>query len=510
MRSNGHPNLESIPHSTRNIVNNALMGNVPGKLENEGVARPNRSMSASAAQTPSGRNGTTTAGARSQRTSSLVGTLLSSRRRSSSSEVNGNGNPYKRKSTKDKEKMEERHVKQLIVKYNETVDGGFLAPFGSCGTDKLDYDAKVVKNLIMERRLAPFYTPLQDFDDSWSREEVIKIIEALPLHAPFNENLETFEDVPIGDLSQSDIDHLIDKTLSRREQRRMRSKIFKARLYKKRIIWQERENERFLESKIEGKQSKLQSNPNLPSDDLKYAMYSNGAECPICFLYYPQPINMSRCCLQPICSECFVQIKRAEPHFPHDEEDPSNPQDEEKDPNMLTSEPTNCPYCATPDFGITYEAPADRKVGPQGLAPSSYVYHKKDSPEQDSVPRTQDRRGSLASTDQRVVTSDSLRPDWQVKLNKERMRLARRSANATAIHVSNQLVTPGHQASAGVTSTSAPRSNSNDNTVEFQHSSPTPLWPANATAAEIENHMIEQAIKLSLAEHERENSPKKR
>lgn len=29
--------------------------------------------------------------------------------------------------------------------------------------------------------------------------------------------------------------------------------------------------------------------------------------------YYPPLINTSRCCDQPICTECFVQIKRAEP-----------------------------------------------------------------------------------------------------------------------------------------------------------------------------------------------------
>ncbi|ORX72602.1 hypothetical protein DL89DRAFT_79966 [Linderina pennispora] len=33
-------------------------------------------------------------------------------------------------------------------------------------------------------------------------------------------------------------------------------------------------------------------------------------ECPICFLYYPQNINYTRCCHKPVCTECFVQIKR--------------------------------------------------------------------------------------------------------------------------------------------------------------------------------------------------------
>ena len=33
-----------------------------------------------------------------------------------------------------------------------------------------------------------------------------------------------------------------------------------------------------------------------------------------------QHLNISRCCLQPICSECFVQIKRLDPHPPHDDQ----------------------------------------------------------------------------------------------------------------------------------------------------------------------------------------------
>ena len=146
--------------------------------------------------------------------------------------------------------------------------------------------------------------------------------------------------------------------------------MFNARLYKKRIIWQERENEKFLEHKLEARKNKNeQTNKFLPSDDLKYSLYKNGTECPICFLYFPEPMNYSRCCLQPICTECFVQIKRLEPHFPHDEEvDPTEAQqsDEEKDPNLLISEPANCPYCATPNFGEMCIRDRDKSVKGNG------------------------------------------------------------------------------------------------------------------------------------------------
>ncbi|KAJ1677792.1 SNF1-interacting protein, partial [Spiromyces aspiralis] len=58
-------------------------------------------------------------------------------------------------------------------------------------------------------------------------------------------------------------------------------------------------------------------------------------ECPICFLYYPANINYTRCCHKPICTECFVQIKR----------------------NDELLSPANCPYCTVPEFGVIYYPP---------------------------------------------------------------------------------------------------------------------------------------------------------
>jgi hypothetical protein len=58
-------------------------------------------------------------------------------------------------------------------------------------------------------------------------------------------------------------------------------------------------------------------------------------ECPICFLYYPSNINRSRCCDQPICTDCFVQLKR----------------------NGETWNSVTCPFCVEEDFGIVYYSP---------------------------------------------------------------------------------------------------------------------------------------------------------
>lgn len=53
--------------------------------------------------------------------------------------------------------------------------------------------------------------------------------------------------------------------------------------------------------------------------------------------YYPPGLVHTRCCDQPICTECFVQIKRADPTTTH-----------------LESEPAACPFCMEPNFGCLY------------------------------------------------------------------------------------------------------------------------------------------------------------
>ncbi|AGO12725.1 AaceriADR255Wp [[Ashbya] aceris (nom. inval.)] len=463
------------------------MGNVPGKLEAEeygtmngrrgGSQKQYRSLSQSS--TASSGSAAADSG-RSRRATSLVGNLLSAGGVSRAESYGGS--TYRRRVAREKDRLREQHALRLVVRSDETVDGGYLAPYGSYRLEKLDYDAPVVQSLIVERRLAPFYTPLQDFDPAWTREELVRVVDSLMLHAPFEEELEEFEGVPLGNLGSADIDALVDKTLSRREQRRQRSKIFRARLHRKRILWQEEENSKFLELKLEARRTGVPS-ACLPSDDAKWDLYQNGAECPICFLYFPEPMNVSRCCLQPICTECFVQIKRQEPHFPHDEVDPAQP-DEDKDPNMLISTPASCPFCATPNFGVTYKAPADRVLGIQGAPPNSYVSSVSNPPHHHTEPPP--RRKSVAHDHASVVTSDMIRPDWETELIKERTKLARRAANATAIHVSNRLVDPGHT-----------RGYSNS----FASASSTYASNSSMTA-DFEEEMIRHVMRLSLLDQQ--------
>ena len=498
------------------------MGNVPTKLDQDGnpvetVNRPGYPTSGSMSSA-SGATSTTdqspNRGTRTRRASPLVSTFLNSGNRYRSGSIqdpNAPGaasaysSPHKRRSSKEKEAIKEQHARNILVRYDESVDGGFLAPYGSYGFDKLDYNADVVKSLIIQRRLAPFYTPLQDFDSSWSREELLKIVEGLPLHAAFNEHPEEFEDIPTGDLNKPNFDYLIDRNCTKKEYRRTHAKIFRARLHKKRIIWQETENEVFLEAKLDVRSGKVKNN-YLPSEELKYDLYANGSECPICFLYIPGPLNYSTCCQQPICTECFVQIKRADPHFPHDEVDPTQPvkDDSEKDPNLLTTEPANCPYCATTEFTIIYTPPKDRKVGIQGIPPATYKSPVPQAGDDNQDKKSEDKPESKDINMSNAVSSDDIRPDWEAKLNKERQRLARRSANATAIHVSNQLVNPEYAVSGNQGSPT--RRGSAQNSRATSNSGTRRSQRQGKSIEELENQMVQEAIRLSLKDEEQRKS----
>lgn len=453
------------------------MGNVPTKLDQES---PGKSATSDTSASVDGED----VRARGKRASSLGNMLNSNGRvRSDSSPDKGS----RKRSSREKEELKEESAKKLVIRYDETVDGGYLAPHGCYNLEKLDYDADIVRKLIIDRKLAPFYIPLQDFDESWTKEEVIKIIEGLPLHAPYNEHVEEFEEVPVGNLKDPFFDHLIDKGLSKKEQRRMHALIFRARLYRKRILWQESENNAYLEQKYDDKNSTSTTHKYLPNDELKYALYKNGSECPICFLYIPGPLNYSKCCQQPICTECFVQIKRADPHFPHDEVDPTQTQtdDSEKDPNLLISEPSNCPYCATPNFSVTYSPPRERAVGINGRSPNSY----RPVNITDKVIKTY------------TVASDDIRPDWEQRLNKERARLARRSANATAIHVSNRLIGPQRTA----TTTSDESQSESTSRVDGRAAG-----ISETALDELERQMVNEAIRLSLQDEKRKKKEGKR
>lgn len=375
----------------------------------------------------------------------------------------------------DRLRSREKHHMDLVVRFRELVDGGYLAPFGTYKLN-LDFDTQVVRTLIVERRLAPFFTPLQDFDELWTPSELVTLVRQLPLHAldaAYESNDEDEED-----------DHKPHRLLNyhkRQEQKRLHA----AMLERVKRKQQDSETE-YEEARRKG------TDPSLPLTDLLTRLYGNASECPICFLYFPQPLNNSRCCRQPICTECFVQIKRLDPHPPQDEDS--------ENPHTLLSEPAKCPYCAMPNFGVTYEPPRDLYVGIGApTTPGAFraysaimetseaeatdatadatedkdadtaVVESEASPVLSRAQRKPRRRSSVAADSDTVILTDYIRPDWEVKLAAARSKLARKAATASAIHALNLLIGDSNR----------------------------PLMLMS-----LEDRMVEEAIKLLLLEEE--------
>lgn len=196
----------------------------------------------------------------------------------------------------------------------------------------------------------------------------------------------------------------------------------------------------------------LPPDPFVNGQPIEAYLYKDASECPICFLYYPPYLNTTRCCEQAICSECFVQIKRPDPHPPeHEQPDPNAPPVSEEErlaqaEGLLVSEVATCPYCKTPEFGITYAPPPFRRGLTYGSGSNPYQLTSARS-SQTSVsstgisPGPGRRRGtSLSATSPEVITTDKVRPDWANKLAAARAHAARRSAAATALHTAAYLM----------------------------------------------------------------------
>jgi len=56
--------------------------------------------------------------------------------------------------------------------HDETVDYGALVPQGVY-TGPRDWNQAVVSQFITSRRLAPFYRPLEDYEDSWDDDQIL-------------------------------------------------------------------------------------------------------------------------------------------------------------------------------------------------------------------------------------------------------------------------------------------------------------------------------------------------
>jgi hypothetical protein len=138
-----------------------------------------------------------------------------------------------------------------------------------------DYDTHLVKKLIRQRRLAPFYAA---------------------------------EEVEPDDSTETEIDE--DSFSDSSSSKKPTKKIKKNRPNK--------DDPEFVESSY--------FNADLLLKDF--------IDCPICLLAYPRNINYTECCHQPMCTLCFVKIKR---------------------PN--SGRIISCPFCNHVNFAVCYHKP---------------------------------------------------------------------------------------------------------------------------------------------------------
>ncbi|KAF7363292.1 hypothetical protein MSAN_00984400 [Mycena sanguinolenta] len=123
------------------------------------------------------------------------------------------------------------------ARHDDSVDYGQLVPQGVY-TGPRDWNQSISAQLIIARRLAPFYRPLEDYDDSWDDDQILAARKPLP-----------------------DVDG---------EQQ---------------------------PPPPPPPPAKASKRPGLLKEPAKpeATVYRGAVECPICFLYYPPNINHSRC-----------------------------------------------------------------------------------------------------------------------------------------------------------------------------------------------------------------------
>ncbi|THU99340.1 hypothetical protein K435DRAFT_964464 [Dendrothele bispora CBS 962.96] len=247
---------------------------------------------------------------------------------------------------------------------DETVDFGYLTPQGVY-TGPRDWNHDIVTQLICSRRLAPFYRPLEDFDESWTDDQ---ILAARKVPAEAEQSSESAR----AEATQSPPPSTPSKSHTKR--------------------------------------------PSTLKDPAKpeATIYRGAVECPICFLYYPPNINHSRCCDQAICTECFVQIKRSEPTTTHLVSEPAAcPYCVQESFGVVYTPPPWRAGIGSDGSGLHWP---DSHKGSSSIE-TSMPY----------APTHKRRQKSFSADSPEVVTIDHIRPDWEAKLAAVRAAVTRRA-----------------------------------------------------------------------------------
>ncbi|TVY27371.1 Protein sip5 [Lachnellula hyalina] len=403
--------------------------------------------------------------------------------------------PERRETKQEREarRLEKERVARIKERerslQEENVDGGYLVTLGVYSGPE-DFNKSIVRQLMIERRIAPFFRGVEDFSKEWAEHQIVAVARGLPLppadeippelrnalspESPnaSNPNIQNLT-VPITSRSQSAGSDTSALSPSHpafapsspgspvASSPPQSSSPFRPR--SKTLASLTTSSKNPSPAEITPREIQLPKDAFVNGQPIEVFLYKDAIECSICFLDYPPWLNRTRCCDQSICSECFVQIKRLDPH-PPEHADPSQPapipapSESVPEPETLVSEPARCPYCQAPNFGVTYTPPPFRRgvayansIGVNNLSSamsSSSSLASTGAPAQ--AFNTHKRRTTSVSADApTVVTIDKIRPDWATKLSSARSHQQRRSAAATALHTAAYLIGNGNTESRG-------------------------------------------------------------
>lgn len=273
------------------------------------------------------------------------------------------------------------------------IDGGFLEP-QSLLYSHVEYHRPTVHKLILDKRLSPFYLGLNDFEEDWQVEEIVRALGEAEQQA--TQNLKDALHAAVEAVTEVEASQL-NAPVGTRKHKEVTQQLSLALLRKERLAEMIKVREKRGGGGLQW----------TPKQDQAKLYKERALECPICFLYYPPNMVHTRCCDQPICTECFLQIKRAEPT-----------------PTHLESEPAACPFCMEPNFGCIYEKPTPTRPTVQQINSGN------SGSSEEAVPAPKSpkpRRKSFAHTEKEVVTTDMLHPDWEAKLEAMKATVARRA-----------------------------------------------------------------------------------
>ncbi|KAH9883465.1 hypothetical protein F4778DRAFT_801924 [Xylariomycetidae sp. FL2044] len=475
--------------------------------------------------------------------------------------------PFERRETRqekearrlEKEKAARIKERERSMK-EEHVDGGYVVTTGIYNASE-DFSKPVVRQLQIERRIAPFWRGLDDFNDSWAEHQIIAAARGLDIPPPDQVPEHLVPQPRTVDSPQASTPHvnsltvpLGPRTMSASSDQTGSSPSSSLpsptsptaprtssplKPHKKALVAALNLSRNGSRTEMEPLEVRLPQDPFVNGQPLEVFLYKQGIECPLCLMYYPPYLNRTRCCCQIICSECFVQIKRPDPHLPEhhgDEGSSETPANPEEQSGELIMEPAKCPYCTQSDFGVTYEPPPFRRGltyanGPAGISAMGTAMSSTSSLNSGLSPTSavppspanRKRTQSLSANAPGVITTDRIRQDWANKLQTARSQQRRRAAAADALH--HAAFVMGNQESRSIfgrpsrfarrrTGDSPTRSGQlqpiDDESEQPSAPEPGPRTSSARTGpsrervdpAHLESLMMAEAIRLSLADEE--------